>query len=434
MPASTAIQDVRRIARGPVRRLFIGQFLNALGNGLTLALLIVYLTQVRDLSIALATALLAWQAVLALLVSPISGTLVDRFGPRHVLLVAVLIEAAGIYSYAHVDSAVSAFLAMSVVAIGGGGIWGPSAALTARVVAQPDRATAFGFGFMLNNLGLGLGGLISTTIVNTADPSTFERLYTLTSLAYVALFVAVLSMGDVGRVPVGEDAEDTSARPDEGGWREVLRDRSLLRFAAAGLLMLTFGYGSIDAGLGLFIKDYVDLPDSVFGQAAVDREERFIGLVFAANTFVIVVAQLFVLGVLKGRSRARVLAMVGLLWAASWAVFGSALAVQGWVAVGLLILAMSIFAIGETLWSPTAPALLNDLAPEHLRGRYNAFQSVLWGVSGALGPLLTGVFLTFDLAGPWTAALASGCLVAAAIALRLRPHLTPEQDGREVLV
>ncbi len=433
MPAATALADVRRIARGPVRRLFVGQFLNALGNGLTLALLIVYLTQVRDLPVALATALLAWQAVLALLVSPIFGTLVDRFGPRHVLLVAVLIEAAGIYSYAHVDSAPSAFLAMSVVAIGGGGIWGPSAALTARVVAPPDRSTAFGFGFMLNNLGLGLGGLISTTIVNTADPSTFERLYTYTALAYVALFVAVLSMGDVGRVPVGDTTEEQATSTDDGGWREVLRDRTLLRFAAAGLLMLTFGYGSIDAGLGLFIKDYVDLPTTVFGQAAEVRGERFIGLVFAANTFVIVVAQLFVLAVLKGRSRARVLAMVGLLWAASWVIFGSALAVQGWVAVALLILAISVFAIGETLWSPTAPALLNDLAPEHLRGRYNAFQSVLWGVSGALGPLLTGVFMTFDLAGAWTATLALGCLVAAAIALRLRPHLTPAQDGRESL-
>lgn len=437
MPVSVAVADVRRIAHGPVRKLFIGQFLNALGNGLTLALLIVYLSTVREIPLGLATVLLAWQAVLALLISPISGTLVDRFGPRPVLLCAVLIEAVGVFAYGHVTTAGQAFAAMTVVAVGGAGIWGPSSALTARLVVPADRATAFGFGFMLLNLGLGLGGLISSTIVDLDDPSTFTLLYTMTSLAYIALFVAVALMGPVGGLPVVElDPTDgdtgeapatvrreqrsrrkASSRREQGSWREVLRDRTLLRFAAAGLLMLTFGYGSIDAGAAVFITDSVGLP------------ERYIGIVFAANTAVIVISQLFVLSIVTGRSRARVLAGVGLMWALSWLLFGSALAIDGWIAVGLLILAMGVFALGETMWSPTAPALLNDLAPEHLRGRYNAFQSVLWGISGALGPLLTGVFLSASLGGLWTLTLAAGCVLAATIALRLRAHLTPAQDG-----
>jgi len=423
MSVSLAVGDVRRIAHGPMRKLFIGQFLNALGNGLTLALLIVYLSKVRDIPLGMATSLLAWQAVLALLVSPISGTMVDRFGPRPVLLGAVLIEAVGIFSYGHVDSVGTAFVAMTVVAIGGAGIWGPSSALTARLVAPADRATAFGFGFMLLNLGLGLGGLISATIVDLAQPATFTRLYTLTALAYVALFLAVLSMGNVGGRPTGDDTAEggqpasAPGQAAEGGWLEVLRDRTLLRFAAAGLLMLTFGYGSIDAGASVFITDFVGLP------------ARYIGIVFAANTAVIVLSQLFVLSIVKGRSRARVLAGVGVMWAISWLLFGSALTVGGWLAVGALILSMSVFALGETMWSPTAPALLNDLAPEHLRGRYNAFQSVLWGVSGALGPLLTGAFLASRHGTLWTLTLATGCLLASFIALRLRRHLTPGQDG-----
>jgi MFS family permease len=435
MSLSASVEDVRRIAHGPVRRLFLGQFLNALGNGLTLALLIVYLSTVREIPLGVATALLAWQAVLALLISPVSGTMVDKYGPRAVLMVAVLIEAVGIYSYGSVTNPTQAFLAMTVVAVGGAGIWGPASALTARIVAPSDRPTAFGFGFMLLNLGLGLGGLISSTIVDLDDPSTFVRLYTFTALAYVLLFFAVLSMGNVGRRPVTEttaDVTDTAGaesaqstpgtEPPEtdhdeaGNWLEVLKDRNLLRFAAASLLMLTFGYGSIDAGASLFITDFVGL------------EARYIGIVFAANTGVIVVSQLFVLSVVKGRSRARVLAGVSLMWALSWVLFGSALTIDGWIAVALLILAMSVFALGETMWSPTAPALLNDLAPEHLRGRYNAFQSVLFGISGAMGPLLTGLFLSARLGGLWTMSLAVGCLGAGVIALRLRRHLTELQD------
>jgi MFS family permease len=428
MSVSLAAGDVRRIAHGPVRRLFVGQFLNALGNGLTLALLIPYLSTVRDIPLAVATALLAWQAVLALLVSPISGTLVDRFGPRPILLGAVLMTAVGVFAYGFVDTVGGAFAAMSIVAIAGAGIWGPSSALTARLVAPADRPTAFGFGFMLLNLGLGLGGLISSLIVDFDDPSTFRMLYALTSLAYVVLFAAVLSMGNVGGRPVEDEPTDgdtppTGSAPEsDGGWSEVLRDRTLLRYAAAGLLMLTFGYGSIDGGLSVFITS----------DRFVGLDERYIGIVFAANTTVIVISQLFVLSVVKGRSRARVMAGVGVMWAISWLLFGSALTVSGWLAVGALVLAMGVFAIGETMWSPTAPALLNDLAPEHLRGRYNAFQSVLWGVSGALGPLLTGVFLATGHGALWTLTLAAGCLFAALLALRLGSHLTPGQDGRSM--
>jgi MFS family permease len=442
MSVSAALRDVRRIAHGPMRRLFIGQFLNALGSGLTLALLITYLSEVRGIDLSVATGLLAWQAILALAFSPLAGTLVDRIGPRPVLLGAVLIEALGVFGYSRVTSVPEAFVVMTVVAIGGAGIWGPSSALTARLVPSADRATAFGFGFMLLNLGLGLGGLIGASIVDLDDPGTFELLYTVSALTFLALFVAVLSMGNVGRVPIEEaeapeepavPAAAPAPGPAEGrlavaaapapprrgdGWREVLTDRSLLRYAAAGLLMLTFGYGSLDAGMAIYITRTVGLGVG------------FVGVVFAANTLVIVVMQLFVLGIIKGRSRSRTLAGVGLLWGSAWLLFGAASGMPvDWSKVVLLVGAMAVFAFGETLWSPVAPALLNDLAPEHLRGRYNAFQSLLWGVSGALGPVITGAFLDAGRGVAWTLMLAAGCFVAASIALQLRRHLTPVQDG-----
>lgn len=432
MPRPAALVGVRRVATPVMRRLFVGQFLNALGNGLTLALIVVYLHSVRGLPISSATGLLAWQAVLGLALSPVSGTLVDRFGPRPVLLVAVLIEASGIYSLGHVTTATQAALVMSVISVGGAGIWGPHSALVARLVPPQDRPIAFGLGFMLLNLGLGLGGLIGASIIDLDDPSTFTTLYTLDAAAYLAFFVAVLSIGDVGGMPVADREPDPDAlepeghrvarEPAVGGWVEVLRDRALLRYAAAGLMMLTFGYGSIDAGVSLFITEFAEL------------DEHYIGIVFAANTAVIVVMQLFVLSLVTGRSRSRVLAGVGVLWGCSWLLFGSSLGMPEWAAVALLIAAISVFAVGETMWSPVAPALLNDLAPEHLRGRYNSFQSVMWGVSGALGPLLTGMLLSGGQGRLWTWSLALGCAAAALLALRLGRHLTAAQDGRTLPV
>ncbi len=424
VPMPSSFASVRRVATPTMRRLFVGQLLNSVGSGLTLSLVIVYLHSVRGLPVSTATVLLAWQSVLALALSPIAGTLVDRVGPRPVLLTAILIEGGAILSLGHVTTRQAAFVAMSAISVGGAGIWGPQSALVARLVPSADRATAFGVSFMLTNLGLGLGGLIAATIIDLADPGTFTLLYTLDAVAFLAYFVAVLSLGNVGGMPEPEAQEGAPqpggrlpARPT-GGWAEVLRDRTLLQFATAGLLMLTFGYGSIDAGLSLFITDAAGLP------------EHYIGIVFACNTMVIVLMQLVVLSVVHGRSRSRLLGGVAVLWGVSWLLFGAALGLPEWGAVLLVIAGISVFAVGETLWSPVAPALLNDLAPEHLRGRYNAFQSLLWGVSGALGPLLTGAFLAGGQARLWTGSLTIGCAVAALLAWRLQRRITPEQDGR----
>ncbi len=59
------------------------------------------------------------------------------------------------------------------------------------------------------------------------------------------------------------------------------------------------------------------------------------GLAYACNTAVIVLAQLFVINRVEGRSRTTVLALVGVVYAASWLVAGVAAFVppvtQRWV-------------------------------------------------------------------------------------------------------
>jgi MFS family permease len=99
-------------------------------------------------------------------------------------------------------------------------------------------------------------------------------------------------------------------------------------------------------------------------------------------------------------------------------------------ALVVLCLAVSIYALGETLWSPVGPALINDIAPEHLRGRYNAAFGLTWGVSSALAPLLAGLFLGSAHAQAWPFVVALGSLVGGAALVSLRRRLTPEEDGR----
>ncbi len=406
--------DVRGVLHGPFKILAVGRFLDSLGSGLTMSLLVVYLAEVRGLPILTATLVLSWMAVIGLAATPIAGTLTDRFGPRPVMLIAVLVEGVGTMLIAFVTDAVSAFAVATVIALGASGIWGPISTLTARIVEPEQRPTAFAVSFMLLNLGLGLGGLIAATIVDISRPETFMRLYFIDAITYLALWVAVLRLRGHG----GPVAREDDGEGSPGGWGTVLRDRRIMSVIAVSLVLLTCGYGSMEAGLSIYIT------------AVAGESERIIGIVFLANTVTIVLGQLFVLGWLRGRSRVRMMGLTAALWAVAWMLIVPAPAV-GLVAGAALFIGFAVvFAIGESVWSPTVPALVNSIAPDHLRGRYNSAQSLTWSLGSMIAPLSAGLLIGSGRGVLWAALTAVGCAAAGLGAQRLRRQLSPAEDGR----
>lgn len=153
------------------------------------------------------------------------------------------------------------------------------------------------------------------------------------------------------------------------------------------------------------------------------------GWAFAANTGVIVIGQLLVLRQVGGRSRSRVLALAAAIWSLSWVVITSSGLVDGAAAVACAVIGLGLFGVGGTLWAPVAPALVNELAVEELRGRYNALQSMVWTVSSILGPSIAGLLIGTGHSGVWAVTVIGGTAAAALLFLRLRGHLTPTQDG-----
>ena len=106
------------------------------------------------------------------------------------------------------------------------------------------------------------------------------------------------------------------------------------------------------------------------------------------------------------------------VWAACWALLAASGISPGTTSATLLVAACaSIFAIGETLMQPTLPAIVNDLAPDHLRGRVMALYMLLFAGSTPIGGYLTGV-----MAQAWGVQTAVGieaalCLVGVAAGL-----------------
>lgn len=401
------------------RRILVGTLFSAIGRGLTLPFLLVYLTEVRGLQAGQVGLLVGWMGAVALALAPLGGSLMDRFGARPVVLPLFLVEAIGTGSLAFVDSTLTAFLALTTIAVGGAALWSGQTTILAALVTPAERQRTFALSFTLLNLGIGAGGVISAALVDVTRPGTFQLIYAGDAISYLIPGLILLSLRSVGR-RVEQAADDKPV--ERGGYRLVLRDRAFVRFFLLSLVLVTCGYAQLEVGF------------TAFSTQVAGVGTRVLGLAFAGNTVLIVVAQLFVVRWLEGRSRTRALALAAGLLALSWAVLGAAglAGSRGFAvaAVAGVIGCAVVFAMGETLMSPVLPAITNALAPDELRGRYNALGSMVWGISGVVGPVAAGPLIGNGLAGAWVVLVTLGCLAAALLALWLHQLLTPAQDGR----
>ena len=405
--------DFRSEVRGPLRRLYLATTINCFGNGMAFSVFVVYLHNIRGFSITFSTLLLGISAIVGLCISPLWGTLIDRIGPGIIGPLAFGFSAIGLVLWTGVHTKLEAIIVSLIITIFEGAGWGPGMVMMTRLVSEEHRQRAYGVNFMMVNLGIGMGLLVSASIASLNHPASFTVLYlfdAVVTLVAGLIFVTLIRHGK----PIHQEVEQGEIKQ---GWNTVLRDRRLLLYTGASLVLILGGYGSVDAGLSLFVVNNLHLSVHV------------IGITFFFNTLTIVFGQLWVLNKIEGKSRTKAMALVGVLWFIFWAVLGGSLAVPAVVAVVALCATQILFAIGETILQPAGSAIVNEIAPEHLRGRYNAAAGTAWGISGTLAPAITGIYYALDLGNWWPIGMGLTALIGSGLMLRLRHQLTPSEDG-----
>jgi MFS family permease len=383
-----------------VQVLQLGGLLNAVGNGLVLPFTFIYLHNERGFSLGLAGLILGTNAAVSLLAGPLSGPLVDRFGGRRMLSLALGFLMVGMGSYAFVESPWHGFAASAITGIGNGIFWPAQSTLIASLTPLAKRTAAFAMQRVVMNLGIGIGGLAGGFLAATS----FQLLF-LGDAASFVLYALVLYafVPEPGRAPA-RDGE----RP--GSYRDVLRHRIFMAFVAVNAIFVSVGYAQLE-----LIAPY--------GKNEAGVGEQWIGAIFAINTLVIVVAQLPIVRASEGRRRMRVLALMGVVWAASWLLVPVAgLWLAGFAAVAMLALAAAVFGIGECLHGAVQAPLVADLADPRLLGRYMALSAFSWQIGFAIGPPLGGFLLGLSPTGLWIV-VAAVCLVASGAALALERGL-----------
>ena len=379
-----------------------GGLANAFGTGVAYPFLVIYLHNVRGFPLETAGLVLAAGSVVGLGAGLTAGALVDRLGARATLAAALTLSAAGYAALPLVREEWHAFLFTAVAGAGNGAFWPSQSALLVGLSPAERRHAAFALQRVARNLGIGLGGLFGGLVATISDPATFTVLFLVDAASFLA-FAAVLPI-------VPEPVAAAGARQHPGRYVDVVRHRAFVGFVALNVVFVAAGYAQLEL-----------LP--VFAANEADVSERAIGALFFVNTLVVVVAQLPVTRLVEGRRRMRALALMTLLWAGAWlVVLAAGLWLEAAAAALLLGAAVVLFGIGECFQGPTQGALVADLAPERLRGRYLALSAMSWEVGFVLGPAAGGFILATSPLALWPTA-AAACLAAGAAALALERRI-----------
>jgi len=373
--------------------LWAGTLVNRLGT-MVEPYLAFYLAGVRHMpvtSVGLVLALLGAGSVLAQFVG---GILADRIGRRATLALGTGLTAAAMLVLGSVSS-IPVIVAMVFLLGLTLDMYRPaSSALLADLVSPAERPRAYGLLFWAINLGFAIAMVSGGALAR---------------LGYSWLFWIDAATGVVFGFLVWFAVPETRVRARDdvpaGSMRDVFRDRVMVAYVAIGIVYM-FVYSQVNSTMSLAMREQ--------GLSAADY-----GLAMAVNGIVIVLVQPLVVNRLQAHDRSRVLAAgcatVGLGFGAM--TFASSL--PGYAAATL------VWTLGEIMFSAVASAVIADLAPAHLRGRYNGLWGVTWGAGAMLGPLLGSRLLAAGRPALW---LSCAVLCAAAAAGQL--WLGPAVRGR----
>ncbi|MGW7519353.1 MDR family MFS transporter [Streptomyces sp. NPDC054796] len=381
--------------------------------------LALYLTVERGYSASFAGLVGALYGLGGVVSSVGAGVLTDRLGRRPTMLMAQTSTAVSVATLAFVEHPVAIAVTAGVVGMATNASRPAVQAMIADIVAPEDRVRAFSLNYWAINLGFAVSSSAAGLIARYSYDLLFFGEAAMVLACAVVVFVKIPESrpergaeaeteakadGDVGSTPLPKEAVSM--------WT-VLRDGPFMAVVGLSLLMAT-----------LIQQAFVALPVSM-GQQGFSSAD--FGLVIAVNGLLIVLVQIPVTRFIEHRDPARLLVLSALLTG-----YGFGLnAFAG--SMGLYIVAVAVWTLGEIINSPTQMGLVARLSPVHGRGRYQGMYVLSWSVASLGAPLAGGFVIDHFGAGTlWAVSAVIGTVAALGYGLllrKLRTTPTPQEPA-----
>ena len=181
---------------GEHRRFVAAIVADTVGSGLFMPITLLYFLAMTDLSLVQVGSALSLSALLSMPAAFVIGTLVDRFGPRRMMLAGNLVQAAGMVAYLWADSLLAVALWTALLNLGRQSFWGSFGNVVTAISAPGERELWFGFLQAVRNLGFSVGGVLAGVALQIGTDAAYQSVVVVNAVTFVLAFVLLLDVPD----------------------------------------------------------------------------------------------------------------------------------------------------------------------------------------------------------------------------------------------
>ena len=400
-PRQTLREGIRSLP-GPVWILCAGTFVNRFGSFVAV-FLVLYLRS-RGYSIAEAGLVVSFYGVGNVVAAAVGGWVADRFGRRNALALSMFSSAATLLALSQARSLPLIIVLTTLAGLTGEMYRPAAAALLTDLTRAGERIPAFA----LNRLAINLGFAAGPAVAGLLAERSFFLIFlgdALTSAAFGV--IALTSLPEGVRVRRGEERRGEAVRT-------MLRDRAFLFFLISSVL-----------GAFVYFQSQTTFPLHVRASGLSDADY---GLLISLNGLAIVLLELPLVAITQRFPYRPVLTLGSLLVGLGFALNAFANDLPE------LALTVLIWTLGEIVYAPVASAYVADIAPEHMRGRYQGAWGLTWGLAYVFAPALGAAIFAWSADGLWLICGVLGVASALLLLAARPPRIDPASiDGEAAL-
>ncbi|MGH3082521.1 MAG: MDR family MFS transporter [Gaiellaceae bacterium] len=392
-PRATLREGIRSLPR-PVWILCAGTFVNRFGSFVAV-FLVLYLRE-RGYSIAESGLVVSFYGIGNVVAAAVGGWVADRFGRRNALALSMFGSAATLLLLSQAASLPLIIVLTTLAGLTGEMYRPAAAALITDLTPAGERIPAFA----LNRLAINAGFAAGPAVAGLLAEHSFFLLFlgdALTSVAFGVICLAAL--------PEGVRVRREDERRGEA-IRTMVHDRLFLFFLISSVL-----------GAFVYFQSQTTFPLHV---TASGLSEADYGLLISLNGLAIVLFELPLVSITQRFPYRPVLALGSVLVGLGFALNAVANDLPE------LAFAVLVWTLGEIVYAPVASAYVADIAPEHLRGRYQGAWGLTWGLAFVLAPALGAAIFAWSPDGLW---LTCGLLGLLAALLLLEARSQPDRHA-----
>jgi MFS family permease len=382
-----------------------GRLLSAIGTGFTLFYAPIFFVNQVGLSATAVGFGLGSASISGVVGRILGGSFADSpvWGRRRTLLLSAAISAIAALVLAVAHDLTSFVCGNLIMGLGAGLYWPPNEALVADLSQAEQRNEAYAVTRLSDSIGLGLGVVLGGAWISLFKD--YRGLFVVDALSFV-VFLAVIARAIKESAPSRHDR-----RPWQQSWRTAFSDRRLLVYVLVNIIITSY-IAQVNTTLPLYFTNFVGQGKG-FNSATLSA-------LFTWHLVLAILLQLPLARWLSRFSRPHTLMLSSGLWGLGFGLVG----ITGIVPDHALIWAiasLAVLAIATVVYTPSASALVADLAPEALRGVYLSINSLCWAVGFFIGPSLGG--LALDQPRPWADSFWLGLMVSVGGAIAILQYL-----------